>query len=272
MKKLLSLLLILILLLPVQRAEAASDVTVSIKSEALQEGMDNWKVSCEFTGSGKVTNGKVRITYDSKQLKLVSSEAGEIMKSISPSINDPIQGNKEEGEIVFAFASATEFEIGGSALDMVFALNDSVKNGDAVEIKVAVEELGSDSGEPECKEEPLSITVGSGEGGDNSQQTESESETNTESDESSKQQKDTTSQSSENSQNQDGNGSSNGSGTSGSDSQGGTTGQGDSQNDSAKTASQVKTGDSTRIWIPLTVAVVAVVVFAAAVISKKKKN
>lgn len=271
MKKLLSLLLILILCLPAQSAEAAADVTVSIKSDALQEGEENWKVSCEFTGSEKITNGKVRITYDSSQLKLVSAEAGEILKNISPSINDPIQGNKEEGEIVLAFASAMEFEIGGSALDMVFSLNDSVKNGDAVEIKAAVEELGSDSGEPGFTEESLTITVGSSEGGNNAQQTESESETNTESetnkesDEDRKQQKDTD-QSSKDSESTEESAGANGSGTSGSDNQGST------GNDSSKTASQVKTGDSTRIWIPIAVAGIAVVVFAAAAVSKKKKH
>ena len=56
------------------------------------------KVTLDISGDTKITNGKIRVTYDSSQLKLVSTEAGSMMNGVLTDINDPVSGNKSEGE------------------------------------------------------------------------------------------------------------------------------------------------------------------------------
>lgn len=258
MKKLLSLILMIMLCLPGQVAQAAGEATVSIKADAVKAGAENWSVSCEISGSEEITNGKIRITYDSKQLKILSSEVGEALNGVNADINDPLQGTKEEGEVLLVFASASKVKASGSLLNMVFALDESVKDGDTLEIQVAVEELASDGEDLNSKAEALNLTVGSsGTGGSSDSQSESQSESESEST-----QQDSSEKETDNSgDNATGNGSDTGSA-------GGT----DSQSNSSKTASQVKTGDTTRIWLPIGAAILAVVVLAVALASKKKKN
>ena len=72
----------------------------------LNENSTDWKVTCAISGDAKITNGKIRVTYDGSKLKLVSAAAGSLISNALPSINDPLTGNKQEGEVVLVFASA----------------------------------------------------------------------------------------------------------------------------------------------------------------------
>lgn len=56
-------------------------------------------------------------------------------------INDPVSGNKSEGEAVFVFASSTELDTNGTLFEMTFQVQDSVKDGDSVTVSAKTEEL-----------------------------------------------------------------------------------------------------------------------------------
>ena len=58
-----------------QNVSAAEGATVTVNGDTLQAGSDAWKVTLDISGDTKITNGKIRVTYDSSQLKLVSTEA-----------------------------------------------------------------------------------------------------------------------------------------------------------------------------------------------------
>ena len=90
-----------------------------------------------------MTNGKVRIIYDSSVLSLKSAVKGSALSGAMVQINDPVNGNKPEGEIVLAFASAEAFSTEGSLLDMTFQ-NTGLQPGDSTNIEVKVEELALD--------------------------------------------------------------------------------------------------------------------------------
>ena len=83
-----------------QNVSAAEGATVTVNGDTLQAGSDAWKVTLDISGDTKITNGKIRVTYDSSQLKLVSTEAGSMMNGVLTDINDPVSGNKSEGEAV----------------------------------------------------------------------------------------------------------------------------------------------------------------------------
>lgn len=274
MKKLVSLVMAVLLCLTGITAMAAEDATVSIKGASVSEGAKEWKVSCNIAGSGKITNGKVRITYDPSQLELQSDEIGAALSGATSDINDSLEGgNKEPGEALLVFASASELDANGSLMDMVFALKDGVKNGDKIEIQVKVEELACNGEDINFTEEALSLEVGDENGGNLSGTgEESESQKDSESTSESDTQKQTDSEKQTNAASSNG-------GTSQSDSvnQSDTdtrNTQSSQTNSSSKTTSQVKTGDETNIWLPIGMAVAAVAVLAAAGvgIAKKKKK
>lgn len=56
-----------------QNVFAAEGATVTVNGDTLQAGSDAWKVTLDISGDTKITNGKIRVTYDSSQLKLVST-------------------------------------------------------------------------------------------------------------------------------------------------------------------------------------------------------
>ena len=267
MKKLLSLILIAMLCLPGQIVQAAGEAAISMKADAVEAGAENWNVSCQISGTQEITNGKIRITYDSKQLKLLSSEVGQALEGVNADINDPLQGTKEEGEILLVFASASKVKANGSLLNLVFALDESVKDGDILEIQAAVEELGCDGEDLNSKSQALSLTVGSSGTGGSGSQPESQSESESESD-----RQNNSGQNGQQNGGNSGNGSTgNGSGT-GNEGGSGSQSSTGSQNNSSKTASQVKTGDTTMIWFPAGMAILAGMVLIVALASKKKKN
>ena len=261
MKKIIStmMMLVLCLLCVGNRAAAAGNAAVSITGTDPAAGTSSWKVTCEISGDTQVTNGKIRITYDSSQLKLVSASEGAFLQGTLPSINDPVNGTKEEGEILAVFASANAVAADGTVVDMEFALRDQVKEGDKIKISVSTEELMNNSDNVTVTDTPLTVTVGGQTGSSDSQTGTTDNKTaQTEA-------QNTEDQENDDGYTQDGNGSSNGS----SDASGTT--------DTASSGTQstgvtpVKTGDPTDIIFPVVMAVAALGVLIGGFVWKKKK-
>lgn len=119
------------------------------------------KVACNMENADQVTNGKVRVTYDQSQLKLLENQTG---RAISDSdalceVNDCITGNKEEGEIVYAFASSKEMPSEGCLANMSFAISDQTAAGDEIKIKVSIENIAGKTGELQSESKNLTIKV-----------------------------------------------------------------------------------------------------------------
>lgn len=106
-----------------QNVMAAGAATVTVKGDTLNENSTDWKVTCAISGDAKITNGKIRVTYDGSKLKLVSAAAGSLISNALPSINDPLTGNKQEGEVVLVFASASEMDANGELLQVLSILS-----------------------------------------------------------------------------------------------------------------------------------------------------
>lgn len=134
-----ALLLVLSTVIPVY----AEGTIAEVRTPEIEAGASKAAASCQITGAGDVTNGKLRITYDSSVLSLESAVKGSALSGAMVQINDPVNGNKPEGEIVLAFASAEAFAPEGSLLDMTFQ-NTGLQPGDSTDIEVKVEELASD--------------------------------------------------------------------------------------------------------------------------------
>ncbi len=124
---------------------AAGGTEIALNPGKAQEG-SQVQVACEITNAQEVTNGKIRIHYDASKLVLTADSAGGALSGALCEVNDCLTGNKEEGEIVAAFASSTPLAEDGSLLDMTFQLADGVKAGDTADIQVDIEELAGDSG------------------------------------------------------------------------------------------------------------------------------
>lgn len=134
-----ALLLVLSTVIPVY----AEGTIAEVRTPEIEAGASKAAASCQITGAGDVTNGKLRITYDSSVLSLESAVKGSALSGAMVQINDPVNGNKPEGEIVLVFASAEAFAPEGSLLDMTFQ-NTGLQPGDSTDIEVKVEELASD--------------------------------------------------------------------------------------------------------------------------------
>lgn len=103
-------------------------------------------VTCTMAGAEALTNGKLRITYDPSALTLKQSSLGEALDGVTATVNDPVSGNKQEGEIVLVFAAGQETDMNGTLLDMVFEPSASYQDGDGA-FNVNVEELAADGQE-----------------------------------------------------------------------------------------------------------------------------
>ena len=125
---------------------AAGETEIALNPGKAQEG-GQVQVACEITDGREVTNGKIRIHYDASKLTLTADSAGGARSGALCEVNDCLTGNKEEGEIVAAFASSSPLTEDGSLLDMTFQLADGVKAGDTADIQVDIEELAGDSGD-----------------------------------------------------------------------------------------------------------------------------
>lgn len=134
-----ALLLVLSTVIPVY----AEGTIAEVRTPEIKAGASKASASCQITGVGDVTNGKLRITYDPSVLSLESAVKGSALSGAMVQINDPVNGNKPEGEIVLVFASAEAFAPVGSLLDMTFQ-NTGLQPGGSTDIEIKVEELASD--------------------------------------------------------------------------------------------------------------------------------
>ena len=244
-----------------QNVSAAEGATVTVNGDTLQAGSDAWKVTLDISGDTKITNGKIRVTYDSSQLKLVSTEAGSMMNGVLTDINDPVSGNKSEGEAVFVFASSTELDTNGTLFEMTFQVQDSVKDGDSVTVSAKTEELQNNNAAVAVTDVPLNAAVGS--------QSNNNGNNNGGNDSSTEPQTETASNNGNN-----GNGS-------GSDNQGGSGIQTEAPSGNSSTAgtksgsstvTSAKTGDNTNVLRPLIIAVIALIVLIGGYVWSRKKK
>lgn len=238
------------------RASAAGNAEVSIKGEAPAPGASNWTVTCELDSDQAVTNGKIRITYDAAQLKLKDSQAGSLLNGAMTTINDPLTGNKEEGEVVLVFAASSEMGRQGTLLTLTFELNGAVAQGDTVAVAVKTEELMMDTDVITARDLSLSAAVGgTATNVDNTtSQTESESQKGSESQE----------------PEENDPGTSSGDGSAG-DGSGDGNASGNENSNGSGNAVSTKTGDSTNILFPAIAAVAALLVAGACFSWKRKK-
>lgn len=261
-----------------QNVFAAEGATVTVNGDTLQAGSDAWKVTLDISDDTKITNGKIRVTYDSSQLKLVSTEAGSMMNGVLTDINDPVSGNKSEGEAVFVFASSTELDTNGTLFEMTFQVQDSLKDGDSVTVSAKTEELQNNNAAVAVTDVPLNAAVGSksNNNGNNNGGNDSSTEPQTET-------------ASNNGNNGNGSGSDNqgGSGiqteapsgnsnTSGGSSTFGGTSSGSSSTagtqSGSSTVTSAKTGDNTNVLRPLIIAVIALIVLIGGYVWSRKKK
>lgn len=138
---------------------AAGETGITLNSPEVKEGDSKITVTCDLEGAQTVTNGKIRILYDSGKLSLLENTSGAALDGALCEINDCLSGNKEEGEMVIAFASASPIRQDGPMLHMTFGLDDSVEEGDTLEIRASVEKLSGDDGDFTPKEESLLLKV-----------------------------------------------------------------------------------------------------------------
>ena len=262
-----------------QNVFAAEGATVTVNGDTLQAGSDAWKVALDISGDTKITNGKIRVTYDSSQLKLVSTEAGSMMNGVLTDINDPVSGNKSEGEAVFVFASSTELDTNGTLFEMTFQVQDSVKDGDSVTVSAKTEELQNNNAAVAVTDVPLNAAVGS------TRVTITET-TMAEMSSSTEPQTETASNNGNNgngsgSDNQGGSGiqteaPSGNSNTSGGSSTFGGTSSGSSSTagtqSGSSTVTSAKTGDNTNVLRPLIIAVIALIVLIGGYVWSRKKK
>ena len=140
MKKHLSAILALVLVLSMNWCMVQAETPAKISLTAQSEENGVLHVLCQAQSVSETTNGKIRILYDADVLKLENAAVGDAMQGFVCQINDSVQGTKEEGELVFVFASGTEQKLEGDLINLTF----SAKNGDmpkSAEFSLKVEEL-----------------------------------------------------------------------------------------------------------------------------------
>ncbi len=150
---------VMIIVMQSLSALAASDITVSLNAEKITSSSKTVTVTCDMAGQGSVTNGKLRIKYDPKALVLEKSSAGNGLSGAMTQINDPITGNKAEGEIVVAFASAQALKTEGTMIELQFKIADGFPKESGSEVTVAVEEFGLDGKTVEANAKNCIVTM-----------------------------------------------------------------------------------------------------------------
>ena len=126
--KIFSVVLAMFLILTLNVGAVRAADTARIYLDAVQAKSGIVTVSCKAENVGKISNGKLRITYAADKLHLVKTETGDGLKkgNFQTVINDPIDGNKAEGEIVFVFASSREQEVSGNLVTMTFSASEKL--------------------------------------------------------------------------------------------------------------------------------------------------
>lgn len=135
----------ILLLFSGETAKAAENqqAVVSIQKEESQDGI---RCTVKLVDGQDIISGKIRITYNDRQLKLKKAEAGESLQQALSEINDCVDGNKPEGEIVLAFASSDAIPAAKNLLNMEFEAQEGVKESDKITIDIQVVNLDGDQG------------------------------------------------------------------------------------------------------------------------------
>ena len=140
---------------------AGGNPSVVLNNAGLDMKERTLQVECNMTNMDQVTNGKLRVTYDAGKLRLLEDQAGNIISDSDAlcEINDCLTGNKKEGEIVFAFASAEELPAEGCLANMKFSVADKVAAREKVKISVSVENMAGNEGDVNAESKNLTVTI-----------------------------------------------------------------------------------------------------------------
>lgn len=138
------------------KAAESQQAVVSIQKEESQDGI---RCTAKLEDGQDITSGKIRITYNDKQLKLKKSEAGEGLQQTLSEINDCVDGNKPEGEIVLAFAASDAIPAEKNLLNMEFEAQEDVKESDKITINLQVVNLDGDQGTVDAMTKNLTFSL-----------------------------------------------------------------------------------------------------------------
>lgn len=140
--------------------QAAGKTEILLKAKQDDKNEKQLEVSCYISEGEGITNGKLRVFYNEDQVKLVSCEKGEVLQDGMCEINDCLSGNKQEGELVAAFASAQALNKNGNLLEMKFELKDGLDDSDEIEFQVRPEKLSGDNGNLSAEEARFIFVLG----------------------------------------------------------------------------------------------------------------
>lgn len=144
----------------VQAVPVMADVKVKLQLNAKAPQINQQlQVFCDLKNASQITNGKLRLNYSPHQLKLISVNRGEALNQALCEINDCLTGNKQEGEIVIAFAASEPLAEDGNIISIEFELTSEVQVKDKIEVMATAENLGGNAGEISAEIGNLSVEV-----------------------------------------------------------------------------------------------------------------
>lgn len=140
-------------------AHASGNPSVVLESEGVNVKKNTLKVQCSVENMDQATNGKIRVTYDADKLRLLENQTGSAIEDSDAlcEVNDCLTGNKKEGEIVYAFASAKRLPSEGCLASLNFAVSDKLAEGDEIKLAVSVDKLAGDTGELPAENKNLTV-------------------------------------------------------------------------------------------------------------------
>ena len=256
-----------------------NESTVLIESKKIKVQETQVQTSCSVSGDLQATNGKFRITYNPQELVLKEASTGDALSSAMVQINDPINGNKSEGEIVFVFASAESINLNGSLLNLVFEKGSDFQKDTQAVIQVKVEELDNDGTALTAGTQEGTITI-EDENGNNGDNNNSGKDDNSDNNNSNNNSSDKNNNSNNNASNS--NGSNSSTQNKNQNTQGSSKQQSTQKNNTQtakktteskkSTASNAKTGDTTKIAPALVAGAASLIVIAVIVVASKKRR
>ena len=263
-----------------------NESTVLIESKKIKAQETQVQTSCSVSGDLQATNGKFRITYNPQELVLKEASAGDALSGAMVQINDPINGNKSEGEIVFVFASAESINLKGSLLNLVFEKGSDFQKDTQAVIQVKVEELDNDGTALTAGTQDGTITIEdeNGNNGDNnnSGKDDNSDKNNSDNNNSNNNSSDKNNNNSSNNNASNSNGSNSSTQNKNQNTQGSSNQQGAQKNNTqtakktteskSSTASNAKTGDTTKIAPALVAGAVSLIVIAVIVAGLRKNK
>lgn len=141
---------------------ASGQAEVSLEAGTYSDTDRSFEMHCMLENGVEITNGKVRIFYDSEKVTLKESTSGACLSEAMTEINDCISGNKPEGELVQVFASAQDIASQGELMGMEFQMKDGVEKGEEIAFEVKVEKFAGDGGTVEAVTGKSVYVVGEG--------------------------------------------------------------------------------------------------------------